>query len=395
MGLRLGFHYHIPARRQAGRIVMTGYLGCFVDSLAEHCEHVTCFLHSPGQRDHFTGDYAIRSGNVSLVDIGPHGSVPARILAARHHTRSVQLRRHELDLLLLRGPSPLLPAFARAAGDLPIALLLVGDYLAGVDDLPQPIWRKELIRLWSRWNQARQLAATRRSLTFVNSHLLYDQLLGHAPHLVETRTTTLSRADFFSREDTCQAPPYRLLYTGRMVRAKGLLEIVSALASLAAQGYDCVLDLVGMPVPGDPILSELQHSAAELGIQRRVAYHGYRPLGPQLFEFYRRADIFLMASTSSFEGFPRAIWEAMAHSLPVIATRVGSIPDYLNGVAELVEPGSPEALARAVVCLLSQPELRRKHIRAGWRLAQENTLERRTSELIRQIEAFLQQKNNE
>lgn len=388
MGLRLGFYYHIPASLIDGQIVMPGYQGCFVDSLASHCEKLTCFLHSPVPLDHFTSDYTIRSANVELVDIGPHTSIPKRMLFARHFVHPLVTRRDELDILLLRGPSPLLPAFAKAAGDLPIALLLVGDYLAGVDDLPQPRWRKELIRVWSRWNQRRQLSVARHSLTFVNSHMLYEQLKPYVPRLVETRTTTLSEADFFHRVDTCQMPPYHLLYTGRMDRAKGLMEMVAALAILAERGYDCVLDLVGMVVKGDPVLNEIQQKADEAGIAGRVIYHGYKPLGPQLNEFYRKADIYLIASQAS-EGFPRTIWEAMASSLPVVATRVGSITDFVEGAAKLIQPRDVKELVLAISELINNREMRQNYIREGRKLAQENTLEKRSLELIDHIRSFL------
>src|SRR5690606_7159822 len=124
--------------------------------------------------------------------------------------------KEQLDVFLIRGPSPLLPFMARAVGGLPTALLLVGDYLAGIDDLPQPRWRKEAIRLWSLWNAYQQKRIARNSLTFVNSRKLYKELQQEIPNLVETRTTTLDDSSFFVRSDTCVSPPYRLLYTGRM-----------------------------------------------------------------------------------------------------------------------------------------------------------------------------------
>jgi glycosyltransferase involved in cell wall biosynthesis len=389
MDLRLGYHYHIPARQEDGKIVMPGYHGCFIDSLAERCEKLICFLHSPNPADSFNGDYTIHSKNVVLVDIGLHTSVPKRIINARHFTQSLLEKRGELDAVLLRGPSPLLPAFAKATGQTPTAMLLVGDYLAVVDDLPQPWWRKELIRLWSKWNQAQQLKIARRSLTFVNSHKLYEELKPFVPNLVETHTTTLSEADFFLREDTCQKPPYHLLYTGRMDRGKGLMEMIEALAKLTQKGYDCVLDLVGMKVKGDPILQEIQRKGQELGITERIIYHGYVPLGKQLFDFYRKADIYVIASKSSFEGFPRTIWEAMANSLPVVATRVGSIADFLNGAALIIEPAKTDELASAIISLLSNQELRRRNIKTGRSTAKENTLENRSKELISNIKEFV------
>jgi len=188
-------------------------------------------------------------------------------------------------------------------------MLLVGSYVDGVNDLRQPRWRKELIRLWSRWNARAQNKAARQALTFVNSRRLYDELKGKISELHETRTTTLSEKDFFEREDTCQRKPIRLLYAGRLDRGKGLLEIVEALSLLVHDGHDLVLDLAGWPEKGDPILEELVQCAQRRGIAGRVNYLGYKAIGPELFQCYAEADIFVLASKSNFEGFPRTLWK--------------------------------------------------------------------------------------
>ncbi|MGQ9715740.1 MAG: hypothetical protein ACUVST_13410, partial [Anaerolineae bacterium] len=153
MTLRLGFHYHVPAIQKDGAIYMPGYLGRFVDSLAAHCTRLTCFLHTPDPDEMALMDYCIQSPAVDFVPIGPHESIPRRTLRALWcAVPRVRARRAELDAMLIRGPSPLLPFIAWAVRPIPTALLLVGDYLAGIDGLPQPWWRKELIRLWSYAN---------------------------------------------------------------------------------------------------------------------------------------------------------------------------------------------------------------------------------------------------
>jgi glycosyltransferase involved in cell wall biosynthesis len=386
--MRLGFHYHVPAVLINNQIYMPGYFGRFVDSLAKKFEYLVCFLHTPMQCEEKLMDYSLQSTNVILVNIGPHSSIPQRTLHIPSVLRKIRLWRDQLDLMLIRGPSPLLPEVAKACNPIPTALLLVGDYLAGIEGLPQPGWRKEVIRVWSRLNARRQLDVAKRSLTFVNSHLLYKQLQGKVPNLVETRTTTLTEDDFYEREDTCQTNPVHLLYTGRMDRSKGLQEIVEATAILIEQGCDLVFDLVGMEEKGDPVLEELKERAKFLGISEKICYHGYQTLGPKLFSFYNKADIYIIASQSSFEGFPRTIWEAMAHSLPVIATRVGSIPDYIEGAAELIEPKNVNSIVNAVLKLIHNPSRRRFLIKMGRTIAQENTLERRAQDMKIAIDEY-------
>lgn len=382
--LRLGFHYHVPMCQGAGGVLKTpGYFGVFLDHLAAQCEMLMCFLHSPLPHEIPHLDYTLRAPNVQWVDIGPHSAFPIRVLRTRATTGVVKKWRNELDALLIRGPSPLLPAIAGAVDSLPTALLLVADYLAGIDDINKPRWIKEIVRLWARWNHHQQMKVARRSLAFVNSRKLYNELRPMVTNLVETRTTTLTLADFYEREDTCTQRPVRLLYTGRIAHAKGLLQMVEALALLVNSGEDVVLDLVGWPEQGDPILDEVQALAREKGVVNRVLYHGYKPVGPELFAYYKQADIYVIASVSS-EGFPRTVWEAMANSLPVVATTVGSLPFYLHDreTAMLVPPRDSQQLAQAIATPIHDGELRRHLIHNGYALASENTLERRAREMV-------------
>ncbi len=386
--MRLGFHYHIPALARNGGIYLPGYLGRFLDSLAAGCEELVCFLHAPLPSESGFMDYRLVAPNITLLDIGPHVSVPQRLLHAGKFTQPLREWRHRLDAILLRGPSPLLPAMGRAAQGLPLALLIVGDYLAGVNDLPQPRWRKEAIRLFSWWNYRQQLSLAKRNLTMVNSRLLYEQLRPLVPNLHEVRTTTLTSQDFYYREDTCQTRPIHLLYTGRMDRAKGLFDMVEAVALLVAQGEDVVLDLVGWPAEHDTIMEEIFALAAARGVAARVHYHGYKKVGAELFEYYKQADIYVIASRSS-EGFPRTIWEAMAHSLPVVATKVGAIPFFLRDAALLIKPGDPVALSNAILRLLENNSMRQGLITLGRTLAQQNTLETQIVELTNLIREWL------
>lgn len=389
--MRLGFYYHVPAELKNGVLRMPGFQGCFIDSLARECEKVVCFLHTPDKNDQIKADYQIKSANVEWVNLGPRGSALRRSLAGKQFIDKVNQRAHDLDILLIRGPSPLLPALA-AGARVATALLLVGDYVTGVSDLPQQRWRKELIRAWSMWNKRGQTRAARKSLTFVNSRVLFDDLKRKIPWLHEIRTTTLTEEAFFYREDTCQSKPIRLLFVGRMDRTKGLLEIVRALSSLVQKGEDLRLDLVGWPEPGDPILDELITLAGNSGIKDRIIFHGPKPLGAELFSFYQSADIYTIASLAS-EGFPRTIWEAMAHCVPVVATKVGSIPSFIQGTAVLIRPGSPQALAEGIDEVIHNENLRRENIKNGFALARKNTLEKQSRSMVEKMKTWLEGKH--
>ena len=382
--MRLGFYYHVPAIRNEGKILVPGYLGRFLDELAKNISELVIFLHEPNQDENVIFDYQIHANNVSLVLLPQRKSAPYRLIHSYKFSRIVKDHADSIDAMLFRGPTLLLPSLARAVGPLPIILMIIGDYLAGIESLPQPGWRKALIRIMETINYHEQLNISRTSLVVVNSNVLYDQYSGIANNLIRTRTTTLTKDDFFEREDTCQNPPIHLLYAGRMDPAKGLLDMVKALSLLVRHGIDVCLDFVGWPEENSDILDQIKSLAINEKIEDRIFYHGYKPVGPELFAYYKNADIYIIASQAS-EGFPRTIWEAMAHCLPVVATRVGSIPDFIEGAAELVEPRNPMSLAQSVKKLVDDSELRKTYIAHAFKIAKENTLETQVGKMSRDI----------
>jgi glycosyltransferase involved in cell wall biosynthesis len=132
----------------------------------------------------------------------------------------------------------------------------------------------------------------------------------------------------------------------------------------------------------------LESLAEELGITEYVGFLGRIPFGPELFRIYREADIFVLPSLS--EGIPKTLLEAMASGLPIVATRVGGIPDVIRDgeTGLLVGPRSPEQIARAVERLIADSLLRRKVIQNGYAFVKEHTVERQAEMMWQEIRNF-------
>ena len=113
----------------------------------------------------------------------------------------------------------------------------------------------------------------------------------------------------------------------------------------------------------------LQARALDLGIGDRVVFAGHRE---QRTNPHRLFDVSVLCSVS--EGFPNSVVEAMAAERPVVATRVGGIPDAVveGETGLLVPPRAPRELAAALDALLADPARRARMGAAGQRRAREH-----------------------
>jgi glycosyltransferase involved in cell wall biosynthesis len=154
------------------------------------------------------------------------------------------------------------------------------------------------------------------------------------------------------------------LSVGAVIPRKAYPVLVEALSSLAGEWRAL-------------IVGATDHDAVEAGrVMRAIAAHGLQHrvslAGPcdaaALEQAYACADIFALASLH--EGYGMALTEALAHGLPIVATRAGAIPETVpTDAGLLVPPGDVAALAGALRHLLADAAARRRLADAAWRHA--------------------------
>ena len=143
------------------------------------------------------------------------------------------------------------------------------------------------------------------------------------------------------------------LSVGRFVPIKNMALVVQSFAPVAAADPAAHLVLIGE----GPEQGNLQAQVAELGLVSRVTFAGYVPQD-QLGTYYRSADLFVLAS--DFDNSPNVVLEAMSCAMPVVATRVGGVADYVTTPGgELVERGDAAAMAHAMGAWLGDERRRR------------------------------------
>jgi colanic acid/amylovoran biosynthesis glycosyltransferase len=164
------------------------------------------------------------------------------------------------------------------------------------------------------------------------------------------------------RNATSGDRPLRILTVGRLEREKGHGILLEALAALVSHGLDVELRVVG----DGSQRRRLTERVAELEIDSRVAFVG-KAGQDRIQEHYADADLFCLPSLG--EGVPVVLMEAMAMGVPVIATRVGGVPELVeHGVSGLLAPpADPVALAEAIATLAEDPEARERMGTAGRR----------------------------
>jgi glycosyltransferase involved in cell wall biosynthesis len=159
--------------------------------------------------------------------------------------------------------------------------------------------------------------------------------------------------------------PVRLLSVCRAVEKKGLDDLLAALARLPAD-LAWTLEHIG----GGPLLPTLRAAADRLGVSDRITWLGAMAQ-TEVVEAYGRADIFVLpskiAGDGDRDGLPNVLMEAATQGVPLLATNVSAIPEFIHdgNTGRLTAPGDAAALAEALMEMIQKPEWRLALGRAG------------------------------
>jgi glycosyltransferase involved in cell wall biosynthesis len=226
-------------------------------------------------------------------------------------------------------------------------------------------WRSLLFRLLERW-----LAARTTALIAVSPQVRDDLVsLGIAPRerfavirlgielderiAAEQNGRVESRRYLGIPEDR-----FAVGWIGRMTAVKRTDDVLVAFKRLRESGVEATLCMVG----DGPDRAGLEQRAHELGIVRDTLFLGYQE---DVAPFYAAFDALVLPSSN--EGTPVSVIEALGAGRPVVATRVGGVPDVVRDGEDgfLVEPGATDELAERLAQLARDPALRERMGKQG------------------------------
>ena len=217
------------------------------------------------------------------------------------------------------------------------------------------------------WDLAQKLAATRFTVTCTAVGQARLQALAPAGRPVALVHHGL-RLDRFvpltplpsRRDGTDAAAPVRILSVGRAVEKKGFDLLIRALAALPP-----ALAWQWTHIGGGPLRPALEAQADAAGLDGRVAWRGAQDQEAVLAA-YREADLFVLpcriARDGDRDGLPNVLVEAQSQSLACLSTDVAGVAELIDPerTGVLVPPDDVDALAAALLCLIGDPETRRR-----------------------------------
>jgi glycosyltransferase involved in cell wall biosynthesis len=171
--------------------------------------------------------------------------------------------------------------------------------------------------------------------------------------------------------------PWVVAWAGRMAPEKGLPELLEAARLLGEGGMPVRLVLIG----DGPLRASLEERARALPPDA-VIFTGFVGDREQYMATLRAADVF--AHPSHAEGVPKALIDALAAGLPVVASSVGRVAELLDwgSRGRLVPPGDAPALAAALGELLADADARRALRDRGLEWAAAHTVDAQAERLV-------------
>lgn len=165
------------------------------------------------------------------------------------------------------------------------------------------------------------------------------------PNVVDTQL--FAPANLNSTTKFQDSNAIRLLCVAGMpvTHVKGYPYLFDALAGMETQ-HDWHLDIIG----NGPMMDEYVERVSELNLSDRITFHGYQNKS-EIVAAMQRANIFVLASI--WDNMPCVLVEAMAMGLPIVATRIGGIPEVItDDYGLLAEPANSLSLGGALLKMM-------------------------------------------
>ena len=375
---KLGVHHHAQVIPSAGGFRTQSFIGRWLNELSNYFE-ITYFAES-AENEHGKFDVFLEQRvKVVIIDSNRNNSRYRRNKLIR---QKLLLFQQEFDAFLIRGITPKQYIFYSAFKHVPFFYLLVGSLEdAGRSAISSGL-QSSVFFAYRNWQIKR---ISKESFFFANSPKTCSELTKRFGKTAGYISTNTIRNEEISGRTNLKNVARNIIYCGRIVHDKGILELLTAVQNLNQRGFDFKLTIIG----------EVVNSFGSNEVWRKalancfwLEYKGFVPYGRELLDFYKKSDVFVLPSYH--EGFPHAIWEAAATNTPVITTNVGGIGGVLNeGCAYFIEPRSVLSIENALIAVRDNISLRISMVENLKKMLRNLTLEEGVKKSVSELSKLL------
>jgi len=285
--------------------------------------------------------------------------VPFMLFAGRRAVKKL-LKQEHFDIVHIHWPIPMAFVAAPAFGKLPTVLHFYTAETSMIRRYPiiKPFFRKymrdadEVIAL-TNYGAKQARTVYNRSIKIVPYGSEFPEIVPSVKFPDDNRSK-------------------QILFIGRLVERKGVKYLIRAMPKILSK-IDAELNIVG----SGSILDELKSLAQEIGIGEKVHFTGLVP-ADEKERYYDDCDVFVLPACidrhGDTEGQGVVLLEALSHGKPLVASAVGGIVDLVNDekTGLLVAEKNPDALADALIRILTDKDLYLKLANNGYDFALEN-----------------------
>ncbi len=370
-----------------GGIAVSSRLGPQIEMMAELVGTTTIYGYDPPTTNvklEDRTDFVMRpaGGRIRLVSLGPKGSYRDWWSRRQRVKRIVERDSASWDVLSTPLVNRRVGLFFKYSKCRRI-MAQNGDHSpTAARSTPVPWRKKAIIYLGAVWTERTYRKMARETLFFVNGEALLPYYERGGATVGVVRTSARREKFSFHADDRLNGPAPKLMTLSRLSAIKGVDDAIKAFALLRNGALpDAELHIVGAG-PDEAMLRDL---SKELGVDSAVVWHGWVPIGPEMFELVQQMDLLLTLSHS--ESLPNTVWECMAQSLLVVTTPVGAMPYvFEDGVDVLFVPEyDPEAAAAAVERLAKDRDLRQALLARGRETSSRASVEAVCEELLERM----------
>ncbi len=237
---------------------------------------------------------------------------------------------------------------------------------------PKAAFRHRLIDAYKKWAISRSTSRAKAVLTvseFSKGEILKNMKIDGTrvfvtPEGVDRR--------LFKKVSRKPSKLFKILAHGAADERKNIPNILKAVKILADRGKKFQVIILGMD-EAELKCTNYMNQVVSLGIGNLLEWAGNVP-SEMLSRVYAESDLFLYPSR--LEGFGLPVLEAFACGVPVIASNTTSLPEVAGDAALLIDPESPQAIAKAVKQMMEGSVLRRRYIQRGLKRAKLFTWEK-------------------